>query len=235
MALEDLVAATTAMNDLTAEVAGKMGQIDDKVDAATGSVPGIMNRTIYVDAIDGDDAALGTSGDPIKTVAQAATFMASGGYYVIKMASDLVVDTGVYMWGKTVVFEAAPGVTLPSLAWANQIDGVSSQSPRLRIMNGSGVIRFNGVKVQTVQLSGHVTNKAMISVGGLQLVDFYGCELVVPAGADLPLLQNAQYIGLVVRATTVPAAMAGLWLDSVAAATDPDTVANILKTNLTSL
>ena len=73
MSLESQIAAlVSAANSLTSQVAGKMSQIDQKVDQATKSVPDtIRNMTeiqVYVDAIEGDDTQDGTSNSPLKTL-----------------------------------------------------------------------------------------------------------------------------------------------------------------------
>lgn len=74
MSLENQIANLVgAANNLTSEVAGKMRQIDNKVDAATLAVPNTIRKyseqRFYIDAIDGDDSNDGSPGAPLKTIA----------------------------------------------------------------------------------------------------------------------------------------------------------------------
>ena len=74
MSLESQIAAlVSAANSLTSQVAGKMSQIDQKVDEATKSVPSIIRdlseQFFYIDALNGDDTNVGTSTNaPLKTI-----------------------------------------------------------------------------------------------------------------------------------------------------------------------
>lgn len=71
MSLETQIAAlVTAANNLTGAVNGKMTEIDAAVLAAVQAIPN-MAKTLYVDAVAGSDAALGTSAAPLKTIGEA--------------------------------------------------------------------------------------------------------------------------------------------------------------------
>lgn len=65
--IADLVAAS---NNLTGTINTKMNEIDQKVDQATESVPGVMRdkarQIFYVDGVDGDNGNSGTSISPLK-------------------------------------------------------------------------------------------------------------------------------------------------------------------------
>ncbi|GGW45071.1 hypothetical protein [Vreelandella hamiltonii] len=75
MSLESQVAAlVSAANSLTSQVAGKMNQIDQKVNAATQAIPeairSLAAQSFYVDAVSGDDNRTGTSiSNSVRTIA----------------------------------------------------------------------------------------------------------------------------------------------------------------------
>lgn len=85
MSLESQVAAlVSAASNLTSQVAGKMKEIDQKVDEATKSVPktirGLSQQTFYIDALTGDDANDGTTSAPLKTIMGAQGKAVNGGH-----------------------------------------------------------------------------------------------------------------------------------------------------------
>ena len=87
MSLETQIAAlVAAANNLTAAVNGKMTEIDAAVLAAVQAIPN-MAKTLYVDAVAGSDAALGTSAAPLKTIAEAMSRTATTPYATILLAA----------------------------------------------------------------------------------------------------------------------------------------------------
>ncbi|EAZ2875444.1 hypothetical protein B5W74_21995 [Salmonella enterica] len=68
---EQLSNAVQACNNLTAAINGKVAQIDQKVDAAVKAIPE-LHKSFFVDAVNGNDTALGTQASPIKTIFEAA-------------------------------------------------------------------------------------------------------------------------------------------------------------------
>ena len=77
MSLESQVASlVSAANKLTSEIAGKMKGIDQKVDAATASVPNSIKqesyKDFYIDAVNGNDSNSGSISSPLKTIREAS-------------------------------------------------------------------------------------------------------------------------------------------------------------------
>ncbi|EGR2744171.1 hypothetical protein MYC06_004700 [Vibrio parahaemolyticus] len=73
MSLEQQIAALVdASNNLTGAVNSKLGEIDAAVAAAVKAIPD-LSRIFYVDAVSGNDNALGTEQEPLKTIYEALT------------------------------------------------------------------------------------------------------------------------------------------------------------------
>lgn len=93
MSLENQVAAlVSAANNLTSQVAGKMSEIDQKVDTALQAVPNEvlkqLGKTIFIDQLNGNDSNDGSSDRPIKTFSRAAALSASGSSVYIRLMRD---------------------------------------------------------------------------------------------------------------------------------------------------
>ncbi|HCG7952305.1 TPA: hypothetical protein NJ584_003261 [Vibrio parahaemolyticus] len=74
-----------SINDLTQTVAGKMGEIDKKVDEAVKSIPD-LHKVFYVDALVGSDTNTGVnSGNPLKTVKEAVDRTPQNGSVEIRL------------------------------------------------------------------------------------------------------------------------------------------------------
>lgn len=98
-AIDQLSAATQAMEDLKAVYEGKEQALDsyatDAIAAAqTGALAQIQalgsaqKVNVYVDAVDGSDANPGTSDLPVKTLAAAAALGRPGGNLIIQLKTD---------------------------------------------------------------------------------------------------------------------------------------------------
>lgn len=72
MSTQEIGALIESVNDLTQTVAGKMAEIDNKVNQAVKAIPE-LHKAFFVDSINGSDTALGTQADPIKTIFEAAS------------------------------------------------------------------------------------------------------------------------------------------------------------------
>ena len=85
MSLESQIAAlVSAANSLTSQVAGKMAQIDQKVNQATASVPGtirdLSGKRYHIDNEVGDDSNDGSAGSPLRSAEEAAKRAIPGAY-----------------------------------------------------------------------------------------------------------------------------------------------------------
>jgi len=108
MSLESEIAAlVTASNALTGEVSAKMAGIDAAVAAAIAAIPD-LRRSVYVDAVTGDDNNPGTAALPVRTVGMASERVPVGGYGHIYLArnQDHVMDARAYD-NKTILIWAA--------------------------------------------------------------------------------------------------------------------------------
>ncbi|UQI40964.1 hypothetical protein [Vreelandella venusta] len=106
MSLESQIAnLVDAANNLTSEVAGKMSQIDNKVDAATQAVPNTIRefakQVFYVDAQYGDDNnSGGEESAPLKTIRGVGRHVVSGSEISIYLRAGQVHEVtgfGFYM------------------------------------------------------------------------------------------------------------------------------------------
>lgn len=88
---EQLSNAVQACNNLAAAVNGKIQQIDEKVDAATGSVPNVIKtmseRVFYVDSVNGSDGNDGLSNaKAFKNISAIANLLIPGGTYTVYLS-----------------------------------------------------------------------------------------------------------------------------------------------------
>ncbi|WP_372373272.1 hypothetical protein ACDI10_16530 [Vreelandella venusta] len=176
MSLENQIAnLVSAANNLTSEVAGKMRQIDNKVDAATQAVPNTIRKlseqTVCVDAVEGDDSNDGLSASPVKTVGEAIKRHISGSYTNIKLkegqthatvggGSAFSVSSGVIQfdrWGET------SGVNNPiaknTTEYAPNYNGNRGRFISLR----SGALIFNQVDIDSVDVD---NGEPLVSLDG---------------------------------------------------------------------
>lgn len=76
MSTAETAALIESVNDLTNTVAGKVQEIDTKVDEATSSVPNVIRtlgkQTFYIDAAEGDDSNDGTRHSPLASALEAS-------------------------------------------------------------------------------------------------------------------------------------------------------------------
>ena len=135
MSLENQIANLVgAANNLTSEVAGKMRQIDNKVDAATQAVPNTIReyseQRFYIDAIDGDDSNDGSPGAPLKTIAavrlrtingsRVTIFPRSGQTHYVK-GYGVSMNTGMIRISGTWEKDTNGG-QVPSIVWSPEYD-----------------------------------------------------------------------------------------------------------------
>lgn len=120
MSLETTIAAlVTASNNLTAAVNGKISQIDQKVNAAALVVPetikSALDKSVYVDPLDGSDANDGTVlAKAKKTIKAAIDSVPSGGYsYIwVRPSADIELTNDISLNNKVITIrclDAVPG------------------------------------------------------------------------------------------------------------------------------
>lgn len=149
MSTQDTAALIESVNNMTATVAGKMGEIDNKVVELENSVPntvkGMMNITCYVDGINGNDSNSGLSSSPLKTINSALGKGVSGSTINIKLMCGQVHNIGTsskFITNQIINFDPWGNDTLPEIAFSCNGSGVVHA---LYISQTS--IAFRGVKV----------------------------------------------------------------------------------------
>lgn len=160
MSLESQIAAlVSAANSLTSQVAGKITQIDRKVDTATQAVAqkirSDMDTVIYVDAVNGSDANNGlTEATAKRTVASAILSTPPNSSVEVRLirGGDHIVNSAIYLKGRKVVVRSfdASYSDPSSFATLRQdlLDGSSLAGGQ--VMPGyNGFIRFDSVKLET--------------------------------------------------------------------------------------
>ena len=165
MSLESQIAnLVDAANNLTGEVAGKMRQIDNKVDAATQAVPNAIRKlseqTVCVDAVEGDDSNDGLISSPVKTIGEAIKRHVSGSYTIILLKEGQThasvgggfstsVSSGVIefkRWGNT------SGIGNPIAKSTTEYnEGYNANRGRFITMR-SGCLIFNQIDVESVDI-----------------------------------------------------------------------------------
>lgn len=109
MSTQEIGELIESVNDLTQTVAGKMGEIDQKVDDATSAVPdkikAQMDCRFWVDASNGNDSNDGLSqGSPKQTIKSAIDSSPHGGSIKIALLGQQVyeINQDIYCAGKLI-------------------------------------------------------------------------------------------------------------------------------------
>lgn len=173
MSLETQIAAlVTAANNLTSSVNGKMGQIDDKVDAAVASVPAEivarMARVQYVDYVGGDDANTGNSlGQAKRTIKAAIDSSPRGALLTVYLKSGVIHQMGseVDCTNKVVLLQGLDYVHNDRNTYAQVISTPYLTGDDTLVGGGftvgtRGFIGVIGVKFSTVQFAAQHAGKA---------------------------------------------------------------------------
>lgn len=110
---QDIANVVQAANNLTAEVTGKMAEIDKKVNEATSAVPEQIKKsmyvTSYVDAINGDDSRSGESRSHSKRTIKSVLDSAPAGaiiWCVLKDGQEHQINNQINCANKTVIFSS---------------------------------------------------------------------------------------------------------------------------------
>lgn len=162
MSTQETAALIESVNNMTATVAGKMGEIDQKVDEATASVPSTIknmsNQTFYVDCNNGNDSNDGLSiGNAKKTIKALQYLMIPGGLYDVNLSvGEHYIDSVSFLGD----------VRFRSMVSMSQYNVASA------IMNNQ-VITSANYTIVTVRKSLNVAYR----IEGRGVVNFYNCLL----------------------------------------------------------
>ena len=107
MSLESQITAlVSAANNLTSQVAGKLGEIDDRVDSVSAEfAEAIRNnggKELFVDQQAGNDNSSGGSWEsPLKSLGEVTRRMIPGGAYKVWLRNDYYIKDGKELYGPT--------------------------------------------------------------------------------------------------------------------------------------
>jgi len=231
---DQVIADMRGWTDLKAYFEGIRGQINGDLNAAAARV-GDTFRQFYVDAENGSDDNAGTSDAPFKTMQKAVNSSVWGGYLLVCLMSDYHMDTQVTFRTGDVCIRSDNASIKRRITFANQISDESTTAPRFAKQVAAGSILLNGITFVSQEMAKHVEGRHMFAAHGLTCATFVNCEFEVPENANLAVFQWAHGVGFIVQASIYPAEMAGMWVQGIAAGTDPSTVRRIAYTNLSSL
>lgn len=236
---EDLNAATAALQAAADAYNGKKVEIDQRVDDILDDISGVLFDTFYVNANDGDDANGGLSAEtPLQTVNAAMAKMVTAGSYIIILQTDVVIDRLWNTRARTVTFASnVAGTKREMTIAAERVDVPGDvRLPSFQPATSGFMIRFTDIRLRFPVAAAHVTSRYFIHSSAFSVIHLRNSEIVRDAGADTALSSGALgFFAIALDNATYPAEMAGHWLESVAAATDPATVDYLLTKNIASL
>lgn len=235
LSIDQVIADMGGWTALKAYFEGNRDAMEAKIQGLIGNIEYVMGRAIYIHPVNGDDANVGSSENPVKTLDGVAALMVSGGQYTVFVMDDLTIAKTHTFPATNLLFASDVFGTKRLLWWATQIDGTDTASPSLDLLAQCGAIYMRDMTISGSVAAPHVTQKRMFITRALTMLSFWQCDFVVPVGADLPLISPGAAFGLWLNSCTYPAAMAGLWVTGIAAGSDPANHPRIISTSLATL
>ncbi|MCC3836284.1 hypothetical protein [Vibrio parahaemolyticus] len=161
MSLEQQVTALVeASNNLTSAVNGKITEIDKKVAEATASVPTAIRNNMewsaFIDPVNGVDNENRDGGinQPFRTIKYVVDRTLNGATcYVKLMSGQHSVEGNIYMMGKTILIELAPGVESSSVS---MMIYNATKEGRFTI-NGGSTLEISASSNVNIELEGPTT------------------------------------------------------------------------------
>lgn len=231
---EQINALISGYTDLKTYFEGWQDHYESSYNDFASDVHSATNSTIYLDQVNGLDTNDGAQATPLKTMAKALTKMSWGGYITIRLIGDYQLDNQVFVRAGGMRVESADAANKSKLSFAGLDTGGSGAVARFYAIGGCYLF-FVNLKVELGVADVGATSDAVISVSPITSLNCAGCEFIVLAGADQKLLGAGGGKALNIATSTYPAEMAGLWIDGVAAATDPLTQRDVATCNLATL
>lgn len=237
--VDELIASVTALKNridamadgyaagLAAQEAGYAALANDLQRTAQDEI----YREVFVDATNGSDANDGSENFPVATFAAARTLTGQGGTLALRLLSNYTLqrEFEVPLGCNLIITGDGSGKTL---SFADADFDNPSRAPRIAMPQSGQTIHLRKVTIQSRQLAASVTSKHMINVSGITNVIPWNCTFQASAGDDLALLSDGFKFTLVPMASTFDAGFDGLYVEGVAAGTDPATVASCFTTTL---
>lgn len=229
-----LNAGIAALNDAADAYNGKKAEIDAKVASLIGSVSSALAKTIIIDPVLGVDGNDGTGANPVATFEGASALMINSGNYIVQLRGDCVIDSRVVLRGNVHIISDTLGVKR-RISWSNQIDGVLTTAPSLRVISPIACLQFRDIIFDNVAAAAHVTYKRMIECEAFTVIFAWNCEFDTQPGDDLIFAGSNGPVALWMLSVIYPPEQAGLWLNNVGAGALPSSDDRIFATNLPSL
>jgi hypothetical protein len=236
---EALLRQTAAAEGLLTYFQGVRGDIEQdranmrgQVNAFTEDVRDATFTRLYVNRLNGDDTASGTSDDPIASFGEAVSRAPEGGLLEIRLTGNMVMDRRVVLKSGTVHIRSDDTTVHRRIVFEGEDLNDLSAMPRFFAPYVGVGILFNAVEFVAGTSTANVTDaRHMITCNGLTNVVLRDCQFEVPGGSDQALLGLAHGGGLGLHSTLAPTAMDGRWVEGVAAGTDPSTVQSLAWAN----
>ena len=197
-------------------------------------------RTFYVDQANGSDAAAGTLEDPLASMSAVNARSVHGGVTTAVMQGDYEERASIGDFRMSTLQVRLQG---NALSFAEEVGPAACGSWRFaQILGGLGYLAIEDGDL----LVGNATSAASVPGrtflrGRGNAVQLYlrNVDLQVAAapadGTRAPGQLIGQPCSILVGGATFPTAMAGRWVEGVAAGTDPETAREVIFSNLTSL
>ena len=192
MSLESQIAnLVDAANNLTGEVAGKMRQIDNKVDAATQAVPKTIReyakQAFYVDAFIGDDQNDGRQNSPVRTINALNDRIVNGSSVMIYLRSGqshYINRVGVSLQtGSITVINWGDGAR-PHIHQLTEYSEYNDKHYGNGFQVQTGSILFRGVNISTIFEPDNPEGVELLPQAGLvgdsqghMSIHFYNCNI----------------------------------------------------------
>lgn len=203
-----------------------------------GDVAAASTLTLSVDAVLGDDVALGTEETPLKTIEAALARVPSGGRLKIKLLSDYVIDRLIQLEGGTLYIVGDGAQRQITFAEVDPDNPAAERSPGFMPRDGGSI---NYLRFQSIDLVGAqnptpaaVVLPAFFQVNSPMFVRMLGCEIILPPGSDQWIFAANGFVSFNITTTVIPSDIAGRWVQGVTSGTDPLTLP-MVQTNLVTL
>lgn len=197
----------------------------------------LATAAFHVDQINGDDANDGSADAPLKSLKEAENRAPVGGDLRIVLLSDYDLHESIYWDQGQITITGGPNKTPRKIKSARVDPNDLAHLPRFVTARNSVVgFNFNHIIFEMVEAAPEVVNPPnLIATHNLTSVLCRYCEWQVAAGANQAFLQRYGGVGLTLVNCTVPETMRGLWMEGVAAGTDPLAVKWLSHSNLSIL
>ncbi len=255
MSLEDTIAlAATEVGLARDEILGLVDVAQTQIDRVGAAYEDHIDRlrlTFYVSAT-GSDTAPGDEQDPLATIKKAVDICPVGGVCHIRLLSDIHVNADIMVEGKHIHIEA-DGSQRYRLSFEHyEIVSNSTEYSRLysfNIISGGSVsvrdltlvIPGSDANFANNQYGAHATifrcSSSNVAQGAFTSVAIIDCDVERPVGSLISIFGRTSSATLALSVRSVvetDQALAGYWIEGIAAATDPATLPHVL-TSLTSL